>query len=223
MVSGRLSPDESTTSTPRMSPDPGVRVPRARARDIVQLAEQAGDILARAREAALAPGTKKVLRKFNLKEVAEIVGVSAKTITRAVQRNELPPGERVRGNRLLFTLQEIHEIQERLALRPWRDAATDKAVVVAIANFKGGVGKTSTAIHLGQYFALRGYRVLGRVAQEHCVARVGHRVPVAINPWIFLRAARSVIQQLIVRRRSFLGTLTDSDSSVPSRLQAASR
>jgi chromosome partitioning protein len=159
MVSGRLSPQESTTSTPRL-PDPGVRVPRARASDIVQLAEQAGDILARAREAALAPGTKKVLRKFNLKEVAELVGVSAKTITRAVQRNELPPGERVRGNRLLFTLQEIHEIQDRLGLKPSRDPATDKPVVIAIANFKGGVGKTSTAIHLGQYFALRGYRVL---------------------------------------------------------------
>jgi chromosome partitioning protein len=140
--------------------DPGVRVPRARARDIVQLAEQAGEILARAREAALAPGTTKVLRKFNLKEVAELIGVSSKTITRAVSRNEVPTGERVRGNRLLFTLEEIHEIQDRLGLKPWRDPSTDRAVVVAIANFKGGVGKTSTAIHLGQYFALRGYRVL---------------------------------------------------------------
>ena len=86
--------------------------------------------------------------------------MSAKTITRAVHRQELPAGERVRGNRLLFTLEEIHEIQDRMGLRPWRDPATDKALVVAIANFKGGVGKTSAAIHLGQYFALRGYRVL---------------------------------------------------------------
>jgi chromosome partitioning protein len=160
MVSGRVTPQQSTIFASHPFTDPGVRVPRARARDIVQLAEQAGDILARAREAALAPGTKKVLRKFNLKEVAELIGVSAKTITRAAQRNELPAGERVRGNRLLFTLQEIHEIQGRLGLRPWRDPTTDKPVVVAIANFKGGVGKTSTAIHLGQYFALHGYRVL---------------------------------------------------------------
>jgi chromosome partitioning protein len=160
VASGRLSRHEPTVSTAPKAADPGVRVPRARARDIVQLAEQAGDILARAREAALAPGTAKVLRKFNLKEVAELLGVSAKTITRAVQRNEVPTGERVRGNRLLFKLEEIHEIRDRLELKPGRDPSTDKAVVVAIANFKGGVGKTSTAIHLGQYFALRGYRVL---------------------------------------------------------------
>ena len=54
MVSGRLSPQESMRLGSR--PDPGVRVPRARASDIVRLAEQAGDILARSREAALAPG-----------------------------------------------------------------------------------------------------------------------------------------------------------------------
>jgi chromosome partitioning protein len=160
VASSRLTRHESTVSTVPQAPDLGVRVPRARARDIVQLAEQAGEILARAREASLAPGTTKVLRKFNLKEVAELLGVSAKTITRAVQRNELPAGERVRGNRLLFSLEEIHEIQDRLGLKPWRDPVTDKPMVVAIANFKGGVGKTSTAIHLGQYFALRGYRVL---------------------------------------------------------------
>jgi chromosome partitioning protein len=160
MASSRLTRQESSPSGPGPASDPGVRVPKARASDIVHLAEQAGEILARAREAALAPGTKKVLRKFNLKEVAELLGISAKTITRAVQRQELPPGERVRGNRLLFTLEEIHAIQDRLGLKPWRDPATDKAVVVAIANFKGGVGKTSTAIHLGQHFALRGYRVL---------------------------------------------------------------
>jgi len=70
-------------------------VPRARARDIVQLAEQAGDILARAREAALAPGTKKVLRKFNLKEVAELVGVSAKTVQRRLNRASLLLAEKL--------------------------------------------------------------------------------------------------------------------------------
>jgi len=145
---------------PASATDPGLRVPKANARDIVQLASQAGEILARAREAALAPGVQKTLRKFNLKEVAELVGLSPKTLVRAAQRQEIPSGERVRGNRLLFTLEEIHEIQDRLDLKPWRDPVTDKPMTVAVANFKGGVGKTSTSIHLGQHFALHGYRTL---------------------------------------------------------------
>lgn len=32
--------------------------------------------------------------------------------------------------------------------------------VIAVTNFKGGSGKTTTAAHLAQYFALRGYRTL---------------------------------------------------------------
>jgi len=160
MASSRLKRKDESETPPSAATDPGFRVPKASAKDIVTLAGQAGEILARAREAALAPGIKKTLRKFNLKEVAELLGLSAKTLVRAAQRQEIPSGERVRGNRLLFTLEEIHEIQDRLGLKPWRDPATDKPMTVAVANFKGGVGKTSTSIHLGQHFALRGYRTL---------------------------------------------------------------
>ena len=159
MASSRLRRKDDA-APPASAADPGLRVPKANARDIVQLASQAGEILARAREAALAPGIKKTLRKFNLKEVAELLGLSPKTLVRAAQRQEIPAGERVRGNRLLYTLEEIHEIQDRLGLKPWRDPATDKPMTIAVANFKGGVGKTSTSIHLGQHFALRGYRTL---------------------------------------------------------------
>jgi predicted DNA-binding transcriptional regulator AlpA len=160
MASSRLKRKDEPEAPSSTATDPGFRVPKASARDIVQLASQAGEILSRAREAALAPGIKKTLRKFNLKEVAELLGLSPKTLVRAAQRQEIPSGERVRGNRLLFTLEEIHEIQARLGLRPWRDPATDRPITVAVANFKGGVGKTSTSIHLGQHFALRGYRTL---------------------------------------------------------------
>lgn len=160
MATSRLKRKDSTTQAVASAADPGRRVPRASATDIAELAEQASNILAKAREAALAPGVIKTLRKFNLKEVAELLGVSSKTIARGVQKKELPEGERAAGNRLLFTLEEIHTIQHKMGLSPWREPATDKAITIAIANFKGGVGKTSTAAHLSQYFALRGYRTL---------------------------------------------------------------
>jgi chromosome partitioning protein len=39
-------------------------------------------------------------------------------------------------------------------------AAHETMQVLAVTNFKGGSGKTTTAAHLAQYLALRGYRVL---------------------------------------------------------------
>lgn len=42
---------------------------------------------------------------------------------------------------------------------PWR-TASDKLQVITVINFKGGSGKTTTATHLAQHLALRGYRVL---------------------------------------------------------------
>jgi chromosome partitioning protein len=42
--------------------------------------------------------------------------------------------------------------------RPYR-APSDPCCVVAVQNFKGGVGKSTVAVHLAQYLAIRGYRV----------------------------------------------------------------
>lgn len=123
------------------------------------IADNARDLLARARTAALEPGFSKVLRKFSLAEAAELLNVSARTIQRGAQSGQLPAGERNRRNQLFFSLADIHDMRRRLGRGPVRPAGS-RPMVVGIANFKGGVGKTSTAIHLGQYLALRGYRVL---------------------------------------------------------------
>ena len=42
--------------------------------------------------------------------------------------------------------------------RNWR-AADDPLAIVAVQNFKGGVGKSTISAHLAQYLAIRGYRV----------------------------------------------------------------
>src|SRR5208283_5726727 len=42
---------------------------------------------------------------------------------------------------------------------PWRREG-ERVQVISVMNFKGGSGKTTTSAHLGQFLALRGYRVL---------------------------------------------------------------
>ena len=42
--------------------------------------------------------------------------------------------------------------------RPWRDAR-DPVSIIAVQNFKGGVGKSTVSTHLAQYLAIKGYRV----------------------------------------------------------------
>jgi chromosome partitioning protein len=70
------------------------------------------------------------------------------------------------GGMKWFTLEEVGILRAHFAregrgrsYRPWRPAGLP-AKVVAVANFKGGVGKTSTAAHLAMSAALDGYRVL---------------------------------------------------------------
>jgi chromosome partitioning protein len=153
------SPEQMTAEVPSPAKAPR-RIPPATAQDIEEMADQAADILKEAVSAAIEPEQRKTLRKWNLKEVAELLNVSRKRLERGIEDGKLPGGERVATGRRLFSLEEVHRIQEGLGLLPWRDPNTDRPIVIAVANFKGGVAKTSTSIHLGQYFALRGYRTL---------------------------------------------------------------
>jgi chromosome partitioning protein len=109
---------------------------------------------------AVAPGKRKILRKWNRKDVAEMLGISVKTLDRGIDEGKLPSGEQIGRGPRLFTLEQINEIREKLGLRPWRNPETDSAKVIAVANFKGGVAKTSVAVHLAQYAARKGLRTL---------------------------------------------------------------
>jgi chromosome partitioning protein len=160
MVS-KLRPGRKLAPSPadRAVPPSVLDEPPVDAAALETIADNARDLLSRARAAALEPGHVKILRRFSLAEAAELLNVSARTIQRGAQSGQLPTGERNRRNQLMFSLADIQGMRERLGRRSVRPAGTRPAVV-AIANFKGGVGKTSTAIHLGQYLALRGYRIL---------------------------------------------------------------
>ena len=82
---------------------------------IRDLAEKAGAVIDRARQAALDPETHKKLRRFTLREAAQTLEVHPRKIYELLGQNDpgLPTGERTKSKRL-FTLEEIHLLQARL-------------------------------------------------------------------------------------------------------------
>jgi chromosome partitioning protein len=115
------------------------------------------------------PEQKKRLHLFPTREAAELLGISDSYLRRLVlDDGALPQGEALGPNRRGFKLEDVNLIREQLLgrtgdsrYRVGRSAATaDPLQVIALCNFKGGAAKTTTAVHLSQYLALRGYRVL---------------------------------------------------------------
>jgi chromosome partitioning protein len=115
-----------------------------------------------------APEDRKRLRQFPTVEAAMLLGVSESYLRQITKDGAEFTCGTVAGNnyRRTFALKELHWILDGLhektgdeRYRRRRDP-TEKLQVVAVANFKGGAAKTTTAVHLAQYLALRGYRVL---------------------------------------------------------------
>ncbi|MFQ8432238.1 AAA family ATPase [Amaricoccus sp. W119] len=115
-----------------------------------------------------APDGKKRLRKFSTWEVCRyLLPIAPAHFRRVLRQNpDLPQGEGQGGTKW-FTLEEVLRLRDHLAdeglatkqYRPYRPKGLP-AKITAVANFKGGVGKTSTAAHLAMAAALDGYRVL---------------------------------------------------------------
>lgn len=120
-------------------------------------------------EALFPPTANKTLRRFTSGEAARLIGVSDSTLRKMTLAGEGPQPDLTSNGRRLYTLKQINELREKLAqttrgresynLVP-RRGPDDHLQVVAVTNFKGGSGKTTTSVHLAQYLALQGYRVL---------------------------------------------------------------
>src|SRR5215217_7502479 len=110
------------------------------------------------------PEARKQLRRFTSGEAARLIGVTDSYLRHLALGGEGPEPEKNAAGRRAYSLEQIHEIRRVLAKAkpaylPTRDGP-DRLQIIAVTNFKGGSGKTTTAAHLAQYFALRGYRVL---------------------------------------------------------------
>tara|TARA_R110000737_G_scaffold26627_4_gene45419 strand:+ start:24849 stop:26237 length:1389 start_codon:yes stop_codon:yes gene_type:complete len=113
---------------------------------------------------------RKSLRLFSTWEITRyLIPVATPHFRRVLKANpDLPQGlSETEGGSKWFTLDEVLKLRAHFAAegskakeyKPYRPEGLP-AKLVAVANFKGGVGKTSTAAHLAMSAALDGYKVL---------------------------------------------------------------
>jgi chromosome partitioning protein len=127
--------------------------------DIAYRAGRMAEVLNSVKEATLKPDSVKIPPRFSQALTGEFLGLGKARIAYLIEKGQFPTGQRV-GNRTLYTIDEIRAFavaQEGPYLR--HPFAPGHGLVATVANFKGGVAKTSTTVTLAQYLSLRGYNV----------------------------------------------------------------
>lgn len=118
------------------------------------------------RESLFPPQAQKSLRRFTSGEAARLIGVTDGYLRQLSLAGEGPLPDIASSGRRSYSLNQINQLRVMMdASRPGRGfvrhrRGLEPVQVLAVVNFKGGSGKTTTAAHLAQYLALQGYRVL---------------------------------------------------------------
>lgn len=128
---------------------------------IGELADAGERMIERLRRKAFLPESRKGLNvRYGIAEAAQLLGCSTNRIRMAEEDGRLPsPPASDTGRRLGYTVEELLHMREVLGASPAR-APMDQPAIIAVQNFKGGVGKSTVTCHLAHYFAVQGYRVL---------------------------------------------------------------
>lgn len=127
------------------------------------------------RERLFPPASQKTLRSFTSGEAARLIGVSDGYLRQLSLAGEGPQPDVGAGGRRYYSLADIDALRHFLAEQAlakgnaakarsyvkWRDPARGEHLqVISVTNFKGGSGKTTSSVHLAQYLAMTGHRVL---------------------------------------------------------------
>lgn len=111
------------------------------------------------------PAAEKTIRRFSPAEAARMIGIHEGYLRQIVSEGKGPPASP--NGRRTYSIHDIELLRTDLDAAgkgtrryiPWRRGG-ERLQVISVMNFKGGSGKTTTSAHLGQFLALRGYRVL---------------------------------------------------------------
>ena len=154
-------PDETGNQVASALPLPSL-APRAPIdmRRILALATRASSMVEQIRGRLLAPESRKISPHYSAAQLAALCGVDKSHVNYRLTKGDLPSGRLTpNGGKREFTLSEA-----RLWARAYRQdkmkPAGQRAICIAVANFKGGVAKTTSSMILAQGLSLRGHRVL---------------------------------------------------------------
>lgn len=109
------------------------------------------------------PEARAITRRWRISEAADLIGVTPQSIRNGEDSGRLPPPETTMQGRVEqragYTIEQINSMRDHFGTRPSRPEG-ESPVVLAIAAHKGGAYKTSTSVHMAQWAALQGLRVL---------------------------------------------------------------
>jgi chromosome partitioning protein len=102
----------------------------------------------------------KTLKTWGINDASTLIGKSRQTIIDSEEKNNVPKAKiNIDTGRRFYTLEDINNLRRFYSTLPTKPKNSD-ACVISVANFKGGVAKTTTSVHLAQYLSLKGYKVL---------------------------------------------------------------
>ncbi len=127
--------------------------------DLVAATSRIGSVIEQVRATMLAPDNRKASPTFSTNQVATVCGLEKSQIDYRIKKSDLPPGQMETGHRRRFSLEDTRTWARAIRSRFMRPS-TAEAVTITVANFKGGVTKTTTAVTLAQGLSLRGHNVL---------------------------------------------------------------
>lgn len=143
----------AASDTPGAGPSESLQIGR--------LAEAGERMIERLRRKAFLPERRKGLNiRFGIADAAQLLGCSTNRIRMAEDDGRLPPPPASdNGRRLGYDIPAMLNMRDVLGASPAR-SPEDTPAIVAVQNFKGGVGKSTVTTHLAHYLAIQGYRVL---------------------------------------------------------------
>jgi chromosome partitioning protein len=136
---------------------------RMKAKDLVETARKAEAAFAKIRDGMLAPESIKVAPSYSASKVAALCGLDRNQFNYRLRKGDVVAGaiENDESRVRKFTLAEAQDCVRKLGKGARRNTeAGEKAAIIAVANFKGGVGKSSTTMALAQGLTQRGHRIL---------------------------------------------------------------